>query len=405
VSTHAELTLQSFSVRQSVASGRHLPGDKLRGTVIVKKRYPAKKKYIRRARNSWGPVIFEDSKPTARCARKKTMKTISNIVYSLAAAASLTACGGGADAPTTNPVAATPAPLVATVVTTVPAATYTPGGEEVAAFALLNAERSNCGFGLLKQEPKLDQSAGSHAKYLAVNGLNYGHKEAPGLPFFTGVTEADRAAAAGYSGTVAAVMAGDLDVTGKWGAVDHVRYLLGAPYHLLAMIDSYANVGVGHAKQVSPNLEGYETTATNITMGQRAGVNDLDPGKVYTYPCEGTAGVNPTLTNETPSPIPMSLTQDYRKFGTPIAITVRAGKTLKVTGVVLAPAAGGAPVATTVVDQVNDPQKSAYMRSAASVAYALPMAPLLPLTAYTSTVTGTSDGAAFTRTFTFTTGK
>jgi uncharacterized protein YkwD len=334
----------------------------------------------------------------------KTKNTLINIVYSFAAAASLTACGGGADAPTTNPVAATPAPMVATIVTTVGTATYMVASEEAAAFALLNAERKNCGFGLLAQNAKLDQSAGSHAKYLAVNGLDYGHKEAGGLPFFTGVTETDRAAAAGYSGTVAAVMAGDLDVTGKWGAVDHVRNLLAAPYHLLAMIDGHADVGVGHAKQLSPNLQGYETTATNITMGQRAGVNDLDPNKVHTYPCGGSTGVNRILTNETPSPIPLNLTQDNRKYGTPIAVTVRAGKTLKVTGVVLAPAAGGAPVATTVVDQANDPQKSAYMRSAASVAYALPMSVLLPLTKYTTIVTGTNDGLAFTKTFTFTTG-
>lgn len=334
--------------------------------------------------------------------------TLINIVYCVTAAATLTACGGGggAVAPTTSQVvvAATPAALVATVVTTVGTATYSVASEEAAAFALLNAERSNCGFGLLAQNLKLDQSAGSHAKYLAVNGLNYGHGEAAGLPFFTGVTESDRAITAGYRGPVAAVLAGDLDVTGKWGAVDHLRNLLAAPYHLLSMIDSYAVVGVGHAKQESPNAAGYETTATNIMLGQSAGVNDLDPSQIYTYPCAGSTGVNAALVNENPSPIPLNLTQDYRKYGTPIAVAVRAGMALKVTGVVLAPAGGGAPVATTLVDQVNDPQKSAYMRVPGSVAYALSMTPLLPLTAYTSTVTGTSDGLAFTKTFTFTTG-
>jgi uncharacterized protein YkwD len=333
--------------------------------------------------------------------------TLINIVYFVTAAATLAACGGGgsAAAPTTSPVAATPAPLVATVVANVPTATYVVASEEAAAFALLNAERKNCGFGLLSQDVKLDQSAGAHAKYLSVNGLNYGHKEAAGLPFFTGVTETNRATAAGYNNSVAAVLAGDFDVTGKWHAVDHVRNLLAAPYHLIGMIDAYADVGVGHAKQASPNLgPTYETTATNITLGQRAGVNDLDPNQVYTYPCAGSTGVNRILTNETPNPIPLNLTQAYQLYGTPIAVTVRAGKTLKVTGVVLSPAAGGAPVATVIVDQGNDPQRSTDIRVPGSVAYALPMTPLLPLTAYTSTVTGTSDGAAFTKTFTFTTG-
>jgi uncharacterized protein YkwD len=337
-----------------------------------------------------------------------TMKTtLINIVYSIAAAASLAACGGGGGAAApTNPVAATPAPLVATIVANVPTATYVAGGEEAAAFALLNSERQSCGFGLLSQNAKLDQSAGAHAKYLAANGMSFfGHIEIAGLPFFTGVTETNRAVAAGYNAPVSAVLAGDFDLTGKWHAADHVRNLLAAPYHLIGILYAYADVGVGHAKQASPNLgPTYETTATNITLGQRAGVNDLDPNQVYTYPCAGSTGVNRILTNETPNPIPLNLTQAYQLYGTPIAVTVRAGKTLKVTGVVLSPAAGGAPVATVIVDQVNDPQRSTDIRVPGSVAYALPMTPLLPLTAYTSTVTGTSDGAAFTKTFTFTAG-
>jgi Cysteine-rich secretory protein family len=337
----------------------------------------------------------------------KTKTTLINIVYSIAAAASLTACGGGdgAVAPTTSPVAATPAPLVATTVANVPKATYTVASEEAAAFALLNAERANCGFGLLAQNPKLDQSAGSHAKYLVVNGLDFGHKEVAGLPFFTGVTETNRATAAGYNGPVAAVLGTDFDLIGKRHSVDHARTLFAAPYHLLGMIDNYAEVGVGHAKQASPNDAAYETTVTNISLGQRAGVNELDPNQVYTYPCAGSTGVNRDLPDETPSPIPFSLTQAYQLYGAPIAVTLRAGKTLKLTGVALAPAAGGAPVATTVVDLVNDPQRSTYIRVPGSVAYALPMTPLLPLTAYTTTVTGTSGGQAFTKTFTFTTGQ
>ncbi len=332
--------------------------------------------------------------------------TLTNIVYSIAAAASLAACGGGgsAGAPTTSQGAATPAPLVATIVATMPTATYTLGGEEAAAFALLNAERSSCGFGLLAQSPKLDQSAAGHSNYLSTNGLNHGHYEVAGLPFFTGVTPTNRAAATGYNNPVGEVLAGDLDVTGRWRATDHVRNLLAAPYHLLGMIDSYTEVGVGHAKKALPNADGYETTATTINLGKRAGVNDLDPSQVYTYPCAGSTGVNRILTDETPSPIPLNLAQAYQLYGTPIAITVRAGKALKVTGVVLAPAAGGAPVATTVVDQVNDPQKSSGIGVSGSEVYALPMSPLLPLTAYTSTVTGTSDGVNFTKTFTFTTG-
>lgn len=343
-----------------------------------------------------------------------TKKTTRHALISMIAIASLAACGGGggSPAPAPGPVAVIPVPVpaqVASIVTSVAKSTYLAGSDEQAAFDLLNKERSHCGFGLLAQDARLDQSAGSHAKFTVENGVNtHGHYEVPGLPFFTGVTETDRAIAAGYTGRVGAVMNSGFAKIGRNPAVTHVRELLAAPYHLLGMIDSYAEVGVGYATKASPGDSwdpaslGYESAATNITLGRRAGVNDLDPAEVYTYPCAGSTGVAHALPYEIPSPIPLNLAQNYLLYGTPIAITVRAGKKLKVAQVTLAPAAGGAPVATTIVDQANDPQKGAYAPS--SVAYALSMSPLLPLTAYTSTATGTSDGVAFTKTFTFTTG-
>ena len=349
-----------------------------------------------------------------------TKKTTRHALISLIAIASLAACGGGGGgAPAPGPVAAIPAPVppapvpaqVASIVTSVAKSTYAAGSEEESAFDLLNRERSHCGFGLLAQDTKLDQSAGSHAKFTVENGVfTYGHTEAPGLPFFTGVTETDRAKAAGYTGSVSAVLATGFNKIGNIRAATEVRGLLAAPYHLIGMMDAYADVGVGYATKAAPantfdptNWH-HESVATNITLGARAGVNGLDPALVYTYPCAGSTGVAHALPNEIPSPIPLNLTQNHLLYGTPIAIMVRTGKKLKVTGVTLAPAAGGAPVAMTVIDQVNDPQKGALYIAPASVTYALSMSPLLPLTAYTSTATGTSDGVAFTKTFTFTTG-
>lgn len=339
------------------------------------------------------------------------MKTLINIVYSLAAAASLAACGGGggADAPTTtSPVVATPLP-VAAVVAAVPAATYTPGSEEAAGFALLNSERKNCGFGLLQQSSKLDQSDRNHVNFLQANGIDFGHLEQSGLPFFTGVTETARAAFVSYQNRVTAVNFSSMWPTPAAGttlrASEAIRTLFASPYHAIGMIDSHADIGIAEKHWAQPGNPGFEIGVTNITLGQRAGVNDLDPSEVYTYPCAGSVGVDKGLGNETPSPIPVNLSQSFYLYGTPIIVKVRNGKTLKVTSVTLAPQAGGAPVATTAVDRTNDPQGSAYIAAPASAAYALPMAKLLPLTAYTSTVTGTSDGLAFAKTFIFTTGK
>jgi hypothetical protein len=135
----------------------------------------------------------------------------------------------------------------------------------------------------------------------------------------------------------------------------------------------------------------------SVTLGMRSGVNDLDPDQVYTYPCAGTTGVQPRLTDETPNPIPLNLTQDYKLYGSGIVVKVRVGKVLKVTGATLSPVGGGAPIATTTVDRTNDPQADRYTWSPDSVAFLLPMTVLLPFTSYNLTVTGTSDGKAFTK--------
>jgi uncharacterized protein YkwD len=339
------------------------------------------------------------------------MKSITKTAHSIFTIFSLTAlaaCGGGGGSaspavPTTPP----PASMLlqpSTIITSGGTSTYTAGSDELDAFNLLNQERKNCGFGILAQNSKLDQSATSHSKFLVENNLAYSHYEATGLPFFTGVTETDRATAVGYTNPVAAVLAtwSGSPAGNPPSAIEQVRKLLAAPYHSAGMVDNYAEVGVGYSKKQLPPIE---KRALNITMGSIEGVNDLAPDQVYTYPCAGSAGVLKGLVNETPNPIPLNLVQDYTKYGTPIIVKVRAGKVLKITSVTLIPAAGGAAIATTVVDQINDPQQGALMLN--NTAYVLPMVPLLPQTTYTFTISGTSDGVVFNKTLAqpFTTGQ
>jgi uncharacterized protein YkwD len=329
-----------------------------------------------------------------------TKTTTLATLMALTAVAALSACGGGgSSAPT--PVAAAPAPTPSqspTIVASVPGTTYTVGSEHAGVYALLNQERNNCGFGLLKQDLTLDKSDAGHVNFLNANGGSFGHYESAGLPFFTGVTEQDRAKAAGYTTPVGAVLSQGRQVSGTH-ATEAVRTLLAAPYHLLGMIGNFADVGVGHLDTpVDSSGVGFNVGITNITLGQRAGVNDLDGTKIYTYPCAGSTGVNAMLADENPSPLPTTIAQNFDLYGTPIAIKLRTGKVLKVTNVTISPVGGGAPIATTVVDKTNDPLKSTLSWAPNSEAYALPMQRLLPMTTYTFTVTGTSDGVPFTHT-------
>jgi uncharacterized protein YkwD len=331
-----------------------------------------------------------------------TKKTNSlSALMTLVAIASLSACGGGGEssapaAPFVPVAAPSQAP---TTVAAVPVGSYAAGSQQEGVFLLLNKERSNCGFGLVAQDPRLDKSATSHVNFLSANGGQFSHNEAAGLPFFTGVTEQARAVAAGYNGSVGGALSQNY-VPAGFQATSSVRSLLAAPYHLLGLIGNFADVGIGHLEAPADAL-GYHASITNITLGQRTGVNDLDGSKVYTYPCAGSTGVNAMLTDESPSPLPTALALRYdsfRQYGTPIAIKLRTGKVLKVTNVTISPEGGGAPITTVVVDKTNDPLKGTLSWAPNSEAYALPTQRLLPLSTYTFTVTGTSDGVAFTHT-------
>jgi hypothetical protein len=83
-----------------------------------------------------------------------------------------------------------------------------------------------------------------------------------------------------------------------------------------------------------------------------------------------------------------------------VIVKVRTGEVLTLTSVTITPSAGGPAVATQIVSQTNNPQP-AFMRSES--AYVLPLTPLQPGTTYTVQLAGTSDAAAFTRTYSFTT--
>ena len=327
------------------------------------------------------------------------MKSIAQFSFLLITAAALAACGGGGGAPANATGAASPAPAAVTVpAAPAPVATgYAANSQQGEAFALLNAERTKCGFGALIQNAALDKAAGAHANFLAENGVQFGHSELAGQPFFSGVTEQDRAAAAGYLDPVGAVLAasiGTLAASQAYTVAMQVRDILGAPYHVLAATDDYRDAGVGYASKVSGTKE---SKALNITLGKPGG-NPLDAAQVYTYPCAGSTGVNAFLINESPSPIPLNLAQDFRLYGTPIA--VRTGKVLEVTTATITPSAGGPAVAVQGVSQANTPRPD-LMRT--NDAYVLPLSVLQPATSYTVQLAGKNDGQPFSQSFSFTT--
>ncbi len=295
--------------------------------------------------------------------------------------------------------------LPSTIVKAVATANYRAGSESAQAYALLNAERARCGFGLLRQNAALDTAARDHAGWLILNN-QMRHDEVPGTPGFTGASPLDRVTAAGYNPGVVSdeisglYYSGSTQGTGEFG----VRALLALPYHQISMLGGYLDVGL--------SMRGSDRLGTTQSFGPRS-VQQFDLGfqasevrqepasdEVLTYPCDGTTGVFYEMTNETPNPVPG---RDLlaSPLGSSILVSVRSGQALAITSATMKTRYGNTPVALRpTMTRDNDP--NAILQS--HQALIVPDHSLLPSTDYVVKIVGSNDGVAFTRTISFATG-
>lgn len=340
--------------------------------------------------------------------------------------AMLGGCGGGGGGDNTStatqtptgdntpapfvPVLPSPDPVInASIVSSVPTPTYALASEELAAFSMLNSERGRCGFGLMAQSTELDMAARGHADWLLLNDYT-GHYQAAGTPGFTGVAPVDRDVSAGYGalGSFAYSEVQSDDGGAKTGrGATSVRGLLNAPYHMLGMIRGYRDVGVSVRDKSDVNLSPNNRNTLNIDFAHKnvVGPQLAAAGSVRTYPCEGSTGLNRLLTEETPNPAPG---RDLRlnPLGTSIGVVVDIGKTLIITSASMIKVASGTAVAMRApVTGSNDPNAiNGVSYFNANEGFVSADAPLEANTQYQVSITGTSSGTAFSRTFVFTTG-
>ena len=150
------------------------------------------------------------------------------------------------------------------------ASTYAADSEELAAFNLLNQERSRCGFGTLKQNAALDLAAKNHVDWQFKN-WNYlfpslSHQEARGTDGFTGFSPGDRAIFAGYElgGDIADEIAAPISTTVVGRGIIGVRNLLNAPYHMRGLLDGYRDVGVSVKNGVEIDLVKFHILLLNL---------------------------------------------------------------------------------------------------------------------------------------------
>jgi len=344
------------------------------------------------------------------------MKNSISKLSTLVSAALLVACGGGGGDGTESTLTPTPTPITtptptnvtSNIVASVPTPTYASTSEELSAFNLLNAERSRCGFGKLAPNTLLDTSAQAHADWSLINNY-YGHFEAATVPSgFTGVTSQDRATAAGYSSvSVTEELIGSVGQASIAGlGASSVRSLLGAPYHLFGLMSPYKDLGISvrSVNSVTPLVANGLSNIAVYNFGVAAGADyqTVDAATVLTYPCDGVAGVKPSMTGESPNPVP-GRDLATNPLGQSLLVMVRKGQTLVISSASLINTATGIAVTLRAPVTAANDVNNLLVGYGTYMGFVMPDAPLAANTGYQATIAGTNDGSAFSRTFIFTT--
>lgn len=373
-----------------------------------------------------------------------TTRIPASLFAAFAAAALLSACGGGgsnapatsappppvsAPAPIEPPVTApppAPAPANPSLVTSVSSPTYAAGTVEKGAWAVLMHERAACGFGLVQQDTRIDAASQAHAYHLAKNSAErnvyyIGHFEDPNLPYFAGNSPADRLAASGFPITgssseenldtatfsyVAGSRAPFVTMNETRGAAS-MRTLLTSVYHLLGVLHDGRLGGTGSDYQVGSMVQGTTTfTVEHYRFGVTLAAVDSNPqrlgsGNLATYPCAGATAASASWqpANESPAPFSdVTSTSTSTLYGTPVYFKADPGSTLVVNSATVTRVSTGVAVALRQLTKSNDPNAAIKDNEV----FIVPTSPLVVGAAYDVVATGTLDGVAFARKFTFT---
>ena len=325
-----------------------------------------------------------------------TIPSIARVCALFVTVASLAACGGGgsdapAVAPTPSPVVPvpTPAPSEPQAISTVPAFTYI-DQRKADVLNRLNTIRVSVGLGLIAQQTQIDTAAQAHTDYSVANNVQ-SHKEDSAKQGYTGYGAGDRETAAGYVWA-----AGDEVMSfGSSNGAASVDLLMSAPYHRVAMLEyGWTVAGVG----ISTSIAG-QSFDVDIDMAYPPGGMQGAPNTpVAIFPIDGATAVPVAmLSNESPNPIPEN---NGALPGYPVSLQVNESKTLTVTSFTVS-RVDGSLVDTKLLEPSTDVNLIGW--GFKFFASALPRAPLAAGTTYYAKFVGTVDGAALTKSWSFTT--
>ncbi|MCO5396662.1 CAP domain-containing protein [Ralstonia soli] len=324
------------------------------------------------------------------------VKKIALLAVAVTSALHLSGCGGddGASNSTAGSTSGgTTTPPTQSIPGTVTTLQYQTGSAELAAFAMLNQYRSQCGFPMLQENTVLDRAAQAHATYEGLNSI-ITDTEVPGHLGFTGITGADTAATFGWPSGVytgrgdAGYYSASIVTASQFGQKFVAAWASGV-YHI-AIVTSLANlIGLG---EYETNYNSYPVGSGTVQLGQAA-TYTLSNAPL-TFPCQGVSGIAYQGRGETPTPPNTS-----GSWGSPVSVTGNLNDTVTLTSAIYTGPLGNA-IPVQILNASTDPNK--LLAKYQAVAY--PTQPLQPNTQYSVVLNGTVNGTVFSRNFTFTTG-
>ncbi|MEX3917923.1 CAP domain-containing protein [Paraburkholderia sp. BR10872] len=270
---------------------------------------------------------------------------------------------------------------------------YAAASAQLAIFDTINQQRQQCGLPAYTENTVLDSAAQAHASYMGQNGGTITDTESSSNPGYTGATYTDRATHFGFptstyaTGASAGFYTNSKLTETAYGQQIAFEWMSGV-YHIAVAAWPMTELGVGWNETT---YNGYPEIQSSVSM---ANLQPLSGSLPLTFPCQGTTGVAYAGNGETPTPPNTS-----GAFGAPVAVVGNStDKITMQTGTMTS--TSGTVITLQVLDSSTDPNK--LLPAYEGVAY--PATPLTANTTYTVSLTGTYNGAAFSRTFTFTTG-
>lgn len=241
------------------------------------------------------------------------------------------------------------------------------------ALTAINSVRTKMGMPAINCNNQIQTAAINHAKYQGLNNTMT-HQEVQGKSGFTGVNFWERMTAAGFNGSAAYEV-----ISGAGTGAGTVNGLMDTVLHRVPFA-SYWSGSYGFGNYVSGGAAKYGTIDfANISGSPSASARAI-------WPVASATGVKTSFncTSESPNPCDAG----YTVVGYPISLSAGSGLTNVITKLVKTGTATGLGHMKKIV--ANNTQ-----------VYLIPKSPLAASTSYTVTVSGTQNGANFSKTWSF----